>query len=111
MSGPCLWLLGLHADVSFPAVALGAVNQFRFLGGAVGLAICSTLLNHQTKNVSPILATSQTGGQATNANSVYEFKHAHSVGYHLQTELLAYSCVLSLFSLLLLVERKPRSCI
>jgi len=95
--------------MSFLAVALGAVNQFRFLGGAVGLAICSTLLKHQTKDVSPNLATSQTAGQAANANSVYEFKHAHAVGYHLQTEFLAYLCVLSLVSLLLLVERKPRA--
>ncbi|KAH8695764.1 major facilitator superfamily transporter [Phaeosphaeriaceae sp. PMI808] len=99
------------------AVTIGSVTQVRVLGGTIGLAICSALLNNHIK-----VETSEflTGDQVTALLDSFRaidtlpvdkqlaVRRVYAAAYSRQMRVMLYFCIVSLVSLLLLCEKKPR---
>lgn len=99
------------------AVAMGSVTQIRVLGGTIGLAICSTLLNnHITAETSKFLTPSQVGGLLQSFQSINllppvfqnEVRNVYGAAYGEQMRVMLYFSIVALASLGLLAERRPR---
>ncbi|ROW13285.1 hypothetical protein VPNG_05429 [Cytospora leucostoma] len=99
------------------AVAMGSVTQVRVLGGTIGLAICSALLNNHIKaEASKFLNPEQVAALLGSFQSIksldpevqLEVRSVYATGYSQQMRVMLYFCIVSLFALLLLVEKKPR---
>ncbi|KAM7213961.1 Major facilitator superfamily domain containing protein [Rhypophila decipiens] len=99
------------------AVAMGSVTQIRVLGGTIGLAICSTLLNNQiTAETSRFLTPSQVGALLQSFQSIEhlppgvqnEVRNVYGAAYGEQMRVMLYFSVVAMVSLVLLAERRPR---
>ncbi|KAM7187582.1 Major facilitator superfamily domain containing protein [Rhypophila sp. PSN 637] len=99
------------------AVAMGSVTQIRVLGGTIGLAICSTLLNNQiTAETSRFLTPSQVGALLQSFQSIEhlppgvqnEVRNVYGAAYGEQMRVMLYFSVVTMVSLVLLTERRPR---
>ncbi|KAI9645123.1 hypothetical protein NHQ30_005857 [Ciborinia camelliae] len=99
------------------AVTMGSVTQIRVLGGTIGLAICSAILNNHIKaGASKFLSAEQVAALLESFQSVnllplemqLEVRSVYATGYSQQMRVMLYFCVVSLVSLLLLAEKKPR---
>ncbi|KAK0636738.1 major facilitator superfamily transporter [Bombardia bombarda] len=99
------------------AVAMGSVTQIRVLGGTIGLAICSALLNnHITTEVSKILTPVEVQALLRSFHSIkllapetqLEVRRVYAAGYNEQMRVMLYFSIVSLLAILLLVERNPR---
>ncbi|KAK3390170.1 major facilitator superfamily transporter [Podospora didyma] len=99
------------------AVIMGSVTQIRVLGGTIGLAICSALLvNRITSETSEFLSPSQAAALLQSFQSAkllppelqHRVRSAFAVAYSQQMRAMLYFCAVSLLSLGLLVERRPR---
>lgn len=96
---------------------MGAATQIRVLGGTLGLAACSALLNKHIRAAAPefltaeqvanILASSENIGQLPVAVQS-RTRMVYGDGYSEQMRVMLYFSAASLLSLLLLVEKQPR---
>ena len=96
---------------------MGAVGQFRALGGSVGLAICAVALNnHFMHELSTEVTPKQLAALARSVDTAMLFppslqdpiRHAYSGGFRKQMQAMtAFSGAAVLVSFLA-VERKPR---
>jgi len=96
---------------------MGSIGQFRYLGGAIGIAICTNILKkHISSTLSPILSPSQLNalGQSTQAldtlpetlqNAV---RQAYGEGYNKQMQVMAGLGAAAFLGTLLMYERTPR---
>lgn len=96
---------------------MGSVTQIRVLGGTIGLAICSALLNNHIKaKTSKFLSPKEVAALLESFQSIkslspelqLEVRSVYATGYSQQMRVMLYFCIVSLFALLLLVEKKPR---
>ena len=96
---------------------MGSVTQIRVLGGTIGLAICSALLNnHITRETSKFLTAEQVTRLLESFQSVahlpaetqVRIRSVYAVGYNEQMRAMLYFCLASLVALVLVVERKPK---
>ena len=99
------------------AVAIGSVTQIRVLGGTIGLAICSALLNNHIKaETSQFLSRDQVAALLESfraienfpENTQLEVRKVYAAAYSQQMRVMLYFCLVSLVSLLLLAEKQPR---
>ncbi|KAK3687883.1 major facilitator superfamily transporter [Podospora appendiculata] len=99
------------------AVAMGSVTQIRVLGGTIGLAISSAILNnHITAETSKILTRPQVEALLQSFQTIKlfppdtqeEVRRIYGAGYSQQMRVMLYFCIVSFLSLALLVERRPR---
>lgn len=96
---------------------MGAIGQFRALGGSIGLSICTNLLNNHVSSVlSPILSADELSALLSSTEAVAgisprlqdKVKEAFASGYNLQwLAMIAFSGGAVLASLMM-VEKKPR---
>lgn len=96
---------------------MGSVTQIRVLGGTIGLAICSAVLNNHIKvATSKFLSAEQVASLLESFRNVklldpelqLRVRVEYATGYSQQMRAMLYICIVSLFPLVLLVERKPR---
>ena len=96
---------------------MGSVTQVRVLGGTIGLAICSTLLNNQIKaETAKFLTPSQVAALLQSFQSINqlppdiqnEVRNVYGAAYGQQMRVMLYFSIVALLSLVLLAERRPR---
>lgn len=96
---------------------MGAVGQFRALGGSVGLAVCAIALNnHFTHELSTEVTPNQLAALARSADmvalipaSLHEpIRHAYSGGFREQMQAMAAFSGAAVLASLLAIEKKPR---
>ena len=99
------------------AVAMGAIAQIRVLGGTIGLAICTVVLNEHVRHGLILVLSSQ---QVTNilqsvssisdldATTEKAVRHVFAEGYKQQMRIMTYFSALILVVSLLAWERRPR---
>jgi len=96
---------------------MGSVTQVRVLGGTIGLAICSTLLNNQIKaETARFLTPSQVAALLQSFQSINqlppdtqnEVRNVYGAAYSQQMRVMLYFSIVALLSLILLAERRPR---
>lgn len=96
---------------------MGAVGQFRALGGSVGLAVCAVALNnHFMHELSTELVPGQLAALARSVDTVKLFppslhepiRHAYSGGFREQMQAMAAFSGAAVLASLLAVEKKPR---
>ena len=72
------------------AIGMGAVPQFRWLGGSIGVSICATIINKQlTSRLQSILPPEQLSGLSRSALVVNKFppaavdliRQAYAIGF------------------------------
>ncbi|KAF1828905.1 MFS general substrate transporter [Decorospora gaudefroyi] len=99
------------------ALAIGSVTQIRVLGGTIGLAICSALLNnHIQADASKFLSVQQVAALLESFSAInqlplelqLEVRRVYATGYSQQMRVMLYFCIVCLLSLALLVEKKQR---
>ena len=100
------------------AVSLGAITQIRVLGGTIGLAISTTVLNSFVRNglEGMMLSVEQIEGINTDLSYIKQLTETQQVavrtvfanGYNKQTKVLLGFCGLMFLSSLLMWERNPR---
>ncbi|CAD6444310.1 497df385-445e-4097-bfd8-b7a1fd65287b [Sclerotinia trifoliorum] len=99
------------------AVALGGVTQMRILGGAIGVAIATSLLNNTVvstladilpaETVSHLLQNlSSMSSLSSHDQAVVQSAFAH--GYHKQLAMILGFCAAEVFAIGLMWERTPR---
>lgn len=99
------------------AVTMASVTQIRVLGGTIGLAVCSALLNNYlaeqtSKFLTPeqiaeiILAPRNIASLPTEVQS--RTRSTFAEGYSQQMRVMLYFSIASVVSLILLTERHPR---
>lgn len=98
-------------------VIIGAVTQFRVLGGTIGLAISTVVLNSFVKNaLKTQLSDEEISGISQSLSEIGKLsaeqqlfvRRTFAEGYQRQTRvMLAFSAV-TLVSCFMMVERKPR---
>lgn len=107
---PCSQLL------MFPAVFMGALAQFRILGGCLGLAVCTNVLNNNIKSESSRLTTQQLNDLLKSAQTIKALppdlrenvRQAYAQGYNEEMQVLIAFAGAAVISTLLLVEKKLR---
>jgi len=99
------------------AVTLGSVTQIRVLGGTIGLAVCSALLvNYIKAETSRFLSPDQVTAILLSSDNITllppgvqtQTRTVYATGYSQQMRAMLYFSIASLFSLLLLAEKRPR---
>lgn len=99
------------------AVALGGITQLRILGGAIGVAIATNLLNNYvTSKLSSVLSANQLREvlQSTQVVATLEpalqarVKTAFAEGYNRQVGAMLGFSAAEFVALLLMWEKKPR---
>ncbi|KAH8701069.1 putative MFS multidrug transporter [Talaromyces proteolyticus] len=100
---PLVFLLKIEFNDADLASAMGVNNTSRTLGGCVGLAVTSTVLHSQLKNLlNAFLNPSQVAALLSSSSSssdlspseVVRVKHAYATSYNAQFRaLLAFACV------------------
>jgi hypothetical protein len=99
------------------AVGMGSVGQFRTLGGCVGIAICTNVLNeHVSSTLSNILTPLQLDELLLTVQSIHTFapslqeatRQAYAEGYNTQMRVMAAFGGAVMLSTILLWERTPR---
>lgn len=107
----------LKLALTFVAVAMGTIAQARMLGGTIGLAICSTILNSQIESsLSSILSSAQLTGllQSTEVLQNLEpqqreiARTVYADSYDQQIRILIAFGGATLLSSLLMTEERPR---
>ncbi|POR31011.1 Putative MFS-type transporter [Tolypocladium paradoxum] len=98
-------------------VTLGSVTQIRVLGGTIGLAVCSALLvNYITAETSKFLTPDQVAAILLSSKNIAllppevqtQTRTVYATGYSQQMSVMLYFSIVSLFSLFLLAEKRPR---
>jgi hypothetical protein len=80
---------------------MAILQQQRLLGGAIGVAICSSLL--QSELPSPRIETEDSGLEDIN-----RYREAFAAGFGKQTIAISVASALALVLTMLLLERRPR---
>lgn len=104
-----------HADGRSTAVAMGSITQFRIMGGAIGIAIATTLLNGLLRSrLSDFLSQPQVDILLLSAKSVSSFppttqlmiRKAFAEGFNLQMKVLAGFAAAQIPSSFLMWQKK-----
>lgn len=99
------------------AVAMGAITQIRVLGGTIGLAVCTAILNkHVRHSLSLVLPPQQISGILQSASSISNLdvtaekavRRVFAEGYNQQMRIMTYFSTVVFFVSLLAWERRPR---
>ena len=100
------------------AVGMGAVNQFRYLGGSVCLAVCTNVLNNRfTQKLETIFSPSQLVDLAHSAQAIdkisdmdlqLEVRSVYGEGYELQLYVVLAFSGASLLATLMIWEKNLR---
>lgn len=105
----------LKLDLS--AVAMGAVPQFRALGGSIGIAICTNVLNNMaTSGLQSILTPEQLSSLIKTAQTLESLppalratvRQVYGEGYNRQMEVLIAFSAASMLATLMMWEKKLR---
>lgn len=101
----------------FLAVAVGAINQARVLGGAIGLGAASCIFNSLIKaRLSPILSSKQLGAVLDSTRSIellpanlqQQTANVFAEGYNLQMRVMIGVSAAEVLATALMWEKKPR---
>ena len=95
---------------------MGALAQFRVLGGSVGLAVCTNVLNDKIKSASIFLSPQQLNGLLESAQAIEtlppSFQEAlrriYAAGYNEEMQVLTGFSGAAVVATLIMWERKPR---
>ena len=96
---------------------MAAVTQIRVLGGTIGLAACSAvLINHIKEQAPTFLSSDQVASILLSSSNISllppqeqtQTRMVFAAGYSQQMRVMLYFSVAAIFSLLLLIERRPR---
>jgi hypothetical protein len=96
---------------------MAAVTQIRVLGGTIGLAACSAvLINHIKEQASTFLKSDQVALILLSSSMIallppqeqIQTRMVFATGYSQQMRIMLYFSIAAIFSLLLLIERRPR---
>ncbi|MCJ1358941.1 MAG: hypothetical protein MMC33_008941 [Icmadophila ericetorum] len=99
------------------AVAMGTIAQARMLGGTIGLAICTTILNSRIESdLSSILSPAQLAGLLQSSRVLQELepqqrdiaKRVYEDSFDQQMRVLVAFGAATLLSSLIMLEKKPR---
>jgi hypothetical protein len=102
---------------SIIAVGMGSSGQFRYLGGSIGIAICTNILNkHVSATLSTLLSPTQLRALLQSTQILNEFppslqdaiRRAYAEGYNTQFRAMAGFGGAALLATLLLCEKSPR---
>lgn len=94
---------------------MGALAQFRILGGSVGLAVCTNVLNTKIKSAS-FLSPQQLNGILESAQAIKTLppssqealRSIYAAGFNEEMQLLTGFSGAAVVATLLMWERKPR---
>ena len=110
----CLPIIAEHED---RAVTMGAIAQFRTLGGTLGISICTNLLNNHLKSgLNDILTKAQVTSLLESAHNIITIppeqrglvENVYAEGYRSQVQALTAFSAAALLATFLMLERKPR---
>ena len=96
---------------------MGAVAQFRMLGGSIGLAACTNIVNnHLASATSGVLSSAQLASLHETASVIATLdpsaqqlvKQAYAVGFNQQMQTMVAFSAAAVLAALLLVEKQPR---
>ncbi|KAL6717427.1 hypothetical protein ACLMJK_005342 [Lecanora helva] len=98
------------------AVFMGALAQFRILGGSLGLAVCTNVLNNKIKSISSSLTARQLNDLLRAAQSIKTLppniretvRQTYARGYNEEMQALIAFAGAAILSTFLMSERKPR---
>ena len=99
------------------AVAMGAITQIRVLGGTIGLAICTAVLNeHVRHSLSLVLSQQEVTGILQSVSSISNLdttadkavRRVFAEGYNQQMRIMTYFSAVVFIVSLLAWERRPR---
>ena len=97
------------------AVAMGAVPQFRFMGGAIGLSIVNTVMqSHLRSRLAPLLTTSELRGVLRSAQRIAELRPGlqeevvlqFAEGYNTQMKILAGLAAIQIIGVAVMWQKK-----
>ncbi|KAH8743081.1 major facilitator superfamily transporter [Hyaloscypha finlandica] len=112
-----LMMVPMVVDEKDIPVTMAAVTQIRVLGGTIGLAACSSvLINHIKEQASTFLTSYQVALILLSSSTVallppqeqIQTRKMFATGYSQQMRIMLYFSIAAIFSLLLLIERRPR---
>ena len=96
---------------------MGAITQIRVLGGTIGLAVCTAVLNeHVRHSLSLVLPPQQISGILQSVSSISDLdataekavRRVFAEGYNQQMRIMTYFSAVVFFVSLLAWERRPR---
>ena len=99
------------------AVAMGAITQIRVLGGTIGLAVCTVVLNnHMRHSLRSVLSPQQVTGILQSVSSISDLdattgkavRRVYAEGYKQQMRIMTYISAAVFLVSLLIWERRPR---
>ncbi len=99
------------------AVAMGAITQIRVLGGTIGLAICTVVLNdHVRHSLGLVLSPQQVASILQSVSSISDLdattekavRQVYAEGYKQQMRIMTYISAAVFLVSLLAWERRPR---
>lgn len=112
-----LMMVPMVVDEKDMPVTMAAVTQIRVLGGTIGLAACSAVLINHIKEQAPTFLTSEQVASILLSSSNIallspqeqtQTRMVFAAGYSQQMRVMLYFSVAAIFSLLLLIEWRPR---
>jgi hypothetical protein len=99
------------------AVGMGSIGQFKYLGGAIGIAICTNILNkHIIKSLSNLLSPAQLVALLQSTQILGDFtpsiqeatRRAYAEGYNTQLQAMAGFGGAAFLAIFLMAEKKLR---
>lgn len=98
------------------AVFIGALAQMRLIGGSIGIAVCTNILNNKVRSASAILSQQQLRDLLRNAQTLESLpptqqstvRELFARGYNEETHVLIAFSGAALLATLMMSERKPR---
>ena len=95
---------------------IGALTQFRILGGSIGLAVCTNILNNKIRSASGILSPQQVQGLLQSAQAINTLtpdlqvavRQLFANGYNEEMQVLIAFSGAALLATLMMWERQPR---
>ena len=99
------------------AVGMGAISQFRALGGSIGLSICTNLLNSRVSTMlSPMLSANQLLALRSSTDNIGDIpdglqdlvREAYASGYRLQWQAMIAFAAGAFLATFMIIEKKPR---
>lgn len=104
-----LWLILL-------AVFIGALAQMRLIGGSIGIAVCTNILNNKVRSASTILSQQQVRDLLQNTQTLRSLpptqqrtvRELFARGYNEEMRVLIAFSGATLLATLMMCERKPR---
>ena len=115
--GSALMMVPLVVKKQDMAVGMSSIGQFRSLGGAISIAITTTVLNnHITTSLSPVLSASQLVALRRSVSVIKTFplplqeatRSVYAEGYNLQMNIMTAFAAGAFLASLLVWERVPR---